>query len=78
MQAASRFSLLVFRPFLLGLLLPFADLFPKTLSHSVAVSTSLDSREIAETTAHWAWVFGSILGATAIFVVGKLCYAWFW
>ena len=73
MQASSRFSLLVFGPLLIVLLLPLMYLFPMTLTYG----SSPDSFTDAETALYWAWVVGPILGATAIFVVGRLCYTWF-
>jgi hypothetical protein len=77
MQASSRFSLLVFGPMLIALLLPLMVLLPMTLIYVAAFSPSPDAIEVANTAHYWAWVVGPVLGATVIFVVGRLCYAWF-
>ena len=68
MQASSRFSLLVFGPLLIVLLLPLAYLFPMALITEPAI--------IANTALHWAWVIGPILVGALIFIVGKLFYIW--
>lgn len=77
LEASSRFSLLVFGPLLIVLLLPLMYLFPMTLSHTVALRASLDSIADAKTAIYWLWVVGPILVAAGIFVVGRLCYPWF-
>lgn len=77
MQASSRFSLFVFSPLLLMLLLPLMVLFPMTLIQVAALSPSLGSVTSANTAYYWAWVVGPVLGAAGIFVVGRLCCAWF-
>ena len=76
MQASSRFSLLVFSPLLLMLLLPLMVLFPMTLIQIAASSPGLGSVTSANTAHYWAWVVGPVLGAAGIFVVGRSCYDW--
>jgi hypothetical protein len=76
MQASSKFSLLVFGPLLVMLLLPLAYLFPMTLFDIAAVSSSINPNKASETARHWTWVVGPVLVAAFIFIMGRLCYGW--
>jgi hypothetical protein len=65
MQAPSRFSLLVFSPLLIVLLLPLIYMLPMTIFFTANQSAL-----------QWVWVIGPVLGAACIFIVGRLCYLW--
>lgn len=66
MQAASRFSVLVFAPLSIALLLPLAYIFPLVLSMST-LTLSVE---------RWGWVLGPVLGAAGLFGVGRVFYNW--
>jgi len=76
MKAASRFSLLVFAPLLLVLLLPLALLLPMLLIDTLFYTTGLGYDDLAGMARGWAWVVGPILGATLIYLIGRSCYRW--
>jgi len=76
LQTSSRFSLLVFSPLLIQLLLPLMYLFTMNLLSFPALSSGPDSIEITRMAIQWAWVVGPIPGAACIFLVGRLSYTW--
>jgi hypothetical protein len=76
MQPHSRFSLIVFAPLQLVLLLPLALLLPMLLIVTLFYGTGSGYEGLAGTARSWAWVLGPILGSALIFYIGRSCYHW--
>jgi hypothetical protein len=77
LQPNSRFSLLVFGPLMIVLLVPLTFLLPFTLLFTPALINGDAPLQIGELLGAWVWVVAPLLGAATIYWIGRWGYAAF-